>query len=218
MSIVNCYEFLGMKPIKRNSLDLPSQMRMIIVSPSGGGKSQLVINMIDEIEKDFDQVIFVCVTINEPLYEALREKINNNDFLQFRTEMPDLEEIPPKSLLVLDDQVLQRDTKRTQSNYQNNLKLFVYGRKQNASKEHPVGTPCIYLTQNYSEIPQMIKKNSNVVIFKNVQASDLLCLKRDLELGSKEQAKAIFDLAKKDWVCIDKEEPVESKKRMFIFA
>lgn len=219
MSLVNVYEMLNIKKPKRSALDLPAQLRCIIVSPSGGGKSQLVVNLLDEICDDYDQVIFVVKTPNEPLYSALREKVNNPEWLRFVEEMPDMTDISPRSLIILDDQILEKNTVRTKSNYQNNMKLFTFGRKINATVKEPTGTSCFYLTQNYSDVPQQIKKNSNVVMFKNPQASDLMVLKRDLELGpSKERAKEIFAYSKRDWIVVDKEEPANSEKRMFIFA
>ena len=216
MSMVNVYEMLGCKAPKRNALDLPSTFRMAMISPSGGGKSSTLINMIDEIEADFDHVIFVVKTKEEPLYKELRDHLNNPEWLQFVDETPPVEQIPPKTLIVLDDQILD---KGRHSNYANNLKLFVYGRKANATKKDPAGASVVFLSQNYGEIDQTIKKNLNVIMFHNPQASDLLMLKRDLELGSKERAKAIFDLSKQKgrWVCVDKEEAVDSPKRLFIF-
>lgn len=217
-SFTDVYQMLGCTKIKRNNLNLPSSFRWVVCAPSGGKKTQFVLNVLDELESDFDHILFVVKTPDEPLYQELRNYLNNPDFLRFSQTTPDLETIPPRTCIVLDDQINESKSSRVQSNYENNMKLFVYGRKLHMDKQNPIGTSIFYLTQSYGDVPMLIRKNANIVSFRNPQASDLKILKGDLELG--DSATRIFEMSKREscFVTVDRDQPVGSKERMFVLT
>ncbi len=105
--MVNIYKSIGLKAPKTNVYGLELPFRLCIYAPSGTGKNILLMNLIDELQDDFDKVIFVTKTENEPIYSWIKEKLDP-EYFEFVTDTPEPDELDDKTLLVLDDQILEK--------------------------------------------------------------------------------------------------------------
>ena len=135
MTSVNFYESNGIKKPKVNAYGWDKPFRMLMYAPSGVGKNDHLINLIDELQDDFDKVIFIVKTPDEDFYKIIREKYDP-EYFQIVGETPDAKELDGRTLLVLDDQVAE---KGRHSNASNNKDNFMFGRK--------MGTSVVFLTQ-----------------------------------------------------------------------
>ena len=138
---------------------LPDPMRLIMTAPSGSGKSNLLLNLV--LQKNWlnwKKLYLICPTSDQPLYDILHEygdEIGDEsiEFINDVDDGPDPDDLDPtfKNLIVYDDVFLDSQ--------KNPAKIFSKGRHKNAD--------CIYLTQKYTQIPKVIRDNSNLLILFN---------------------------------------------------
>lgn len=158
-SLINFYNVIGSKKRKNNCLGFPSPMRLLILSPSGGGKSNLLMNLCYKlvISKQIKTIYLVAVTPDEPLYQFLVKKFPNIEVLDATPEDP--KALLPKSLLVLDDQIVVKKNKIV------NNQFFIFGRKGATDGK---GVDIAYLTQSLTDVDTLNRKNVNMLLFKKV--------------------------------------------------
>lgn len=182
--------------------------RMVVNAPSGSGKSNMIVNLIELFSKGdgtFSSIEIFCRCRDEPLYQFLHDK--SKGAIKIYEDLTELKDInsydkTENHLIVFDDLCLEKNQSKI-SEY------FLRGRKQ--------GVSLIYLSQSYYQIPKMIRLNSNyLVILKLGQKRNLNMILSELSLGvTKEQLIKIYGFATKnkfDVLLVDLDEPDINKK------
>jgi hypothetical protein len=148
---------------------------MSVISPSGGGKTQFLLNYISKSSDTFGHVIVVYKS-SEPLYEFLRDKIGSKNitFYTKLTDLPnpnDLNMGKKQVLLIFYDQVAERNQAKIEE-------YFLRGRKMGG------GISICYLSQNYFQIPTLIRRQFNYVIIVKLSGSkDMKAIIQNYSLG-----------------------------------
>lgn len=165
--------------------------RIVCNAPSGSGKSNWVVNLIDLFSKGegtFSTIEIFCRCKDEPLYQFLHDKTKGG--IKIYEDLNELKNINTydktlNHLVIWDDLVLTKDQSKI-SEY------FLRGRKH--------GVSLIYLSQSYYQIPKMIRLNSNyLVILKLGQKRNLNMILSELSLGvTKDQLIKIYNFATRD--------------------
>jgi len=160
--------------VKSHGLDkLP--FRMIVVAPSGSGKSNFVLNLIEKFSKGkgtFNSIHLICRSKCEPLYEYLEEKTKKKiKILEGVNEIPDINSFDKdqQHLMIFDDLVLEKNQSKM-------MEMYIRGRKK--------GISIVYLSQSFYRIPKTIRSNCNYfVILKLSGKRDLNLIMSEFELG-----------------------------------
>jgi hypothetical protein len=160
--------------------------RMIVASASGGGKSNLLMNLLSVTTGTFNDVYLFCRDLGEPLYLHLSNSMTNrrtgklNPHVHLHEGLDDLNgwdlkthfEEHGQTLCIFDDMVNERNQQAIQE-------LFIRGRKMGAG-----GISLIYLTQSWYKVPKIIRLQANYVILRKIQSTrDLNMLLKDTSLG-----------------------------------
>ena len=176
MEIINldplCNKFVE-KKIHRNSNPLAPQhpFRCLVTAPSGGGKTNLVMNLILKF-LEFDKLYIFAKDLEEEKYkvligimEAVEKQYNeangtNEKIIVFSTDLNDVNidefDKDKQNLVIFDDMITE--SKQNQKIIDD---LFVRGRKTpNCS--------LLYLTQSFFNTPPLLKKQCNYIILMNV--------------------------------------------------
>jgi hypothetical protein len=154
-------------------IDIPA--RIGVIAPSGTGKTQWVLNFVARSSGTFGHII-ILYKASEPLYEFLRDKIGSKNitFYTKLSELPnpnDLNMGNKQVLLIFDDQVAERLQEKIQE-------YFLRGRKIGG------GISMCYLSQNYFQIPTLIRRQFNyVIILKLSGAKDMKQIIQNYSLG-----------------------------------
>lgn len=159
--MINFYQFIkNNKTINPNyethKIELP--FRALICSASGSGKTNLLMNLIYEMNKTFIKII-ICTKAPEPLYDYLAEKIQNVEI--HYDKIPDIEKLPKgqNGLIIYDDMVCD-DLKAINE-------AFIRFRKLQFSS--------IYISQSFFKTNKLIRQNINYLWLGNG------IMKRDLK-------------------------------------
>jgi len=91
------------------------------------------------------------------------------------TDLPDPNELKNEDhqLVIFDDQIAERNQKKIEDYY-------IYGRKINNN----VGCSCIYISQKYFSIPQIVRGQLNYIILLKIRGNiDLSNILRDINIG-----------------------------------
>ena len=140
--------------------------RVIIIAGSGSGKTNSLINLINE-ENDIDKTYLHAKDLSEPKYEYMIKKhedagikhVNNpNAFMERSNTMDDVFEnindynpIRKKKLIVFDDMMIADII--TNKKFQGIIKeLFIRCRKLNIS--------LVFITQSYLSVPKDVRLNT----------------------------------------------------------
>ena len=160
--------------------------RMVVASASGGGKSNLLMNLLSVTTGTFNDVYLFCRDLSEPLYEHLANSMTNrrtgkiNPHVHLHEGLDELNGWDLKThfaehgqtLCILDDMVNER-------NQQSIQEMFIRGRKMGTG-----GISLIYLTQSWYKCPKIIRLQANYVILRKIQSTrDLNMLLKDTSLG-----------------------------------
>jgi hypothetical protein len=165
--IINFYETIPKKYLNNtdnpnydlHNIDLP--FRMIIVAPSGSGKTNFLLNLLNLFCKGngtFLTINIITANKNEPLYEYIENEhkpISINEGIQNTPPLDDFDK-NYNHLVVWDDLVLSKNQHVIEQ-------YFLRARKQNVS--------VVYLSQSYYDIPKFIRKNSNYLVLLNLNGS-----------------------------------------------
>jgi len=132
-----------------HKLNLP--FRAIICTASGGGKTNLLMNILYEFNNTFHKII-VITKAEEPLYDKLKEKLKDEVDIHYdgktldATSLPKLEK-NENGLIVYDDMVLSQDKSIGE--------MFIRARK--------LGYSSIFISQSYFQISKLIRQNCNYI-------------------------------------------------------
>ena len=190
--IINFYDVIPKKYIDEavnhnydlHNIKLP--FRMIVVAPSGSGKTNFLLNLLrvfGQGKGTFTDVTIVTANKDEPLYNYLTGEHEQIVIKEGVHNTPKLDDMDKKynHLVVWDDLVLSKDLKSVENYY-------MRARKQNCS--------VVFLSQSYYDIPKFIRKNSSYLIIldlggsKREQTAILNEWSTDLD---KDQLKAIYN-------------------------
>lgn len=189
--LINFYQLPDVQEFKReyhnpnfhlHNIQIP--FRMLIISYSGGGKTNFLLNLLHKFSDTFNNILLVTRNKHEQLYEYLESKLDKDEL----TIQEGLEEFnkmnldqkykdkSKQSLIIFDDMVQERDQTAIEE-------LWLRGRKLGGS------VSCIYLSQSYFETPKFLRSNSNYIVLKKINGiRDLKLILSDYELGAtKEQ-------------------------------
>ena len=132
--------------------NLKLEFRAIIATSSGGGKTNLLTNILYEMSDTFHKIIIVTKE-EEKLYTMLEERLKGQkDQIEIHygghiPELPNLAPLKQNGLIVFDDMVL------TQSKAIG--EVFIRCRK--------LGFSAIFISQSYFGIQKLIRQNCNYI-------------------------------------------------------
>jgi hypothetical protein len=182
--------------------------RMGIIGSSGGGKTQMLLNLIAKMNDTFGH-IHVVYKASEPLYEFLAKKIGAK-YITFYTKLADLPPItafPNKDkqqLIVFDDQVNEKNQEIIKE-------WFIRGRKVGQ------GVSLCYLSQSFFKIPKIVRRQFGyLMLLKLSSIRDLNLILSDFSLGiDRKQLAAVYKEATKqqfNFLKIDIDNPENNRK------
>jgi ABC-type dipeptide/oligopeptide/nickel transport system ATPase component len=182
--------------------------RMLIVGNSGSGKTSTLLNLIYNMSDTFEEIIIVCKSKSEPLYEYLEDKYAKDKsikIIEFKDGLPDIDKMNKEQqrLLVCDDLVNEKNQTVI-------CEAFIRARKKNCS--------LCYLSQSYYAVPKMIRANLTYIIVKQLSSlKNLTMIMREYSLGvDKKEMKDIYEDATSDkqgFLLLDLEGPKEKRFR-----
>jgi hypothetical protein len=192
--IINMYERIPKKFLDEaenpnfNLHKLKIPFRMIVVAPSGSGKTNFLINLISLFGKGegtFADIAILTRNKDEPLYKWLEDisegRISIKEGLH---NAPQLDKMDKKEnhLVIWDDLTLSKDLSSVEQYY-------IRARKLNCS--------CIFLSQSFYRIPKVIRSNCNYMVILKLQGErEVRMILSEFGLGvTKEELIKIYDYA-----------------------
>jgi hypothetical protein len=159
--IVNMYERIPKEFLDKSfnpnfhlhMLKLP--FRMCIVSPSGSGKTNFLINLLRLFscgdDGTFSTINIITRNKDEPLYKWITTKCDQIQITEGLHTTPPLDKFDKDKnhLVVWDDLVLAKDLSMVENYY-------IRARK--------MSTSCIFISQSYFKIPKIIRNNCSYMI------------------------------------------------------
>tara|TARA_R110000772_G_scaffold171670_1_gene283577 strand:+ start:155 stop:880 length:726 start_codon:yes stop_codon:yes gene_type:complete len=192
--IVNMYEKIPKELLTKadnpnkhlHNLDLA--MRMVVVAPSGVGKTNFVVNLLSLFSAgkgSFQSIHIITANADEPLYNWLKQKSNGQIVIKEGVRnTPPLDKFDKElnHLVIWDDLVLAKDLSMVET-------MYLRGRK--------MGVSCIFIAQSYFKIPKMIRNNCNyMVLLKLSGQREVNVILSEFGLGvSKDELLKIYDYA-----------------------
>ena len=151
--------------------------RMSIIGASGSGKSNCVLNIINQFTDTFNHIKLFVKNKEEPLYLYLEKKIPERDQLEIFEGLAELnkmnldKDFKLQTLCIFDDIMLEPDQHQIEQ-------LYIRGRKISG------GISCIYLSQSFYTIPRKIRLQCNYIILRKIPSSrDVNGILREFSLG-----------------------------------
>lgn len=182
--------------------------RMCIVAPSGSGKTNFLINLLQMFcsgKGTFSSVCIITRNKDEPLYLWLEDKSDQIVIKEGLQNTPRLDEFDKREnhLVVFDDLVLSKDLSQVEQYY-------IRARKLNCS--------VIFISQSYFRIPKVIRNNcSYMALLKLSGQRECNVILSEFGLGvSKEELLALYEYAtneKFQCLLIDLENSKENRFR-----
>ncbi len=142
-----------------HNIDIP--FRMCVVAPSGSGKTNFLMNLIKVFsigKGTFSDITIITRNADEPLYNWLSSVDDNIRIKEGMIHNPKLDDYDKDSnhLLIWDDLMLSKNIKEVEDYY-------IRARKMNVS--------LAFLSQSYSAIPPVIRKNSSELVLLDLSGS-----------------------------------------------
>ena len=169
---------------KNHHISIP--FRAIVCAASGGGKTNMLLNLLRVFQKTFNHV-YIFTQAEETLYDWLVEAIDDptlltvvyNDLARLKKM-----EFYGQSLCVFDDQV--NESKAAHVPIQ---ELYIRGRKISG------GVSSLYLTQSYYSVPKLIRiQCSLVMLLKLSSVRDIKLMVSEYSLSAtKEQMMKMYE-------------------------
>lgn len=165
--------------------------RMVVCAPSGSGKSNFVLSLIEKYSKGkgtFNSIHLICRSKCEPLYEYLEDKTNKMVKIEEGiANIPDINSFDKdlQHMVIFDDLVMEKDQSKLSE-------FYIRGRKK--------GISIVYLSQSFFKVPKTIRSNCNYfVILKLSGKRDLNLIMSEFELGiDKKELLNIYEHATKE--------------------
>lgn len=172
---------------KMHGITVP--FRMLIIGASGSGKTNWLLELIHRMSGTFTNIVVCLRSKDEPLYNYLESKIKEGlEFyeVQSSTDIPNLDDLEPQTLIVFDDLISAGKDVQTKI-----AEYYIRARKKQVS--------CIYISQSYFAIPKIIRQQANYIVLKKINSSkDLTLILKEFPLDIKiEELKRIYAEASK---------------------
>ena len=212
--IVNMYEKIPKEYLDKvenpnfhlHQLKLP--FRMVIVAPSGSGKTNFLLNLLSLFSKDkgtYQSIFIITRNKEEPLYKWLESKSDRIVIKEGLNNTPPLDKFDKDNnhLVVWDDLVLSKDLSMVENYY-------IRARKLNVS--------VIFISQSFYKIPKIIRGNcSYMVILKLSGNREVNMILSEFGLGvTKEELMRLYEYATREkfsCLLIDMEESPDKRFR-----
>ena len=127
-----------------------SNKHMLIVGPTGSGKSNFCTNLIVKMADTFRKIIIVCKMKDEKIYKMLKDKLKDALIIMSLQELPSLKNLEKtgQMLIIFDDFLCDNQQK---------LKDYImYARKYNIM--------CAFLAQSYFATDKFIRQNISYLV------------------------------------------------------
>lgn len=175
--VINFYNELHINKDKKNPKNwknhfISHNSHILVCGKTGTGKTNWLLNYLLRSAGEFHKVIiFTGSTLDEPLYNAIRDSSEKVEAYNDIDEMPNLEELEGKGMynkpkLIIFDDFINLNPKELKKIY----KYIVSSRKY--------GCSCIIMTQDYKSANKLIVRNVNyIVLFKindNISISNII--------------------------------------------
>jgi hypothetical protein len=164
--------------------DIKLPFRALINCASGGGKTNLVMNILYMMDSTFHDIVIVSKA-EEPLYDHLVDTLKNVK-IYYNGVIPDIEKLDKgqNGLIIFDDMVLTPNNKIGE--------LFIRGRKLYYS--------CIFITQSFFGTPKIVRQNVNYVwLGRGINKRDLRLLLSEFSIGiSIDELESIYNHVTKE--------------------
>jgi hypothetical protein len=141
-------------PKLRHGVLLPSTIRCLIAGPSNSGKTNIIINLIEDINGlRFENIYVYCKSLHQPKYAYLRKllkPITGIGFFEFNDKSKIIlpSKVKPNSVFVFDDVALEDQHVIRE--------YYCMGRHKNVD--------CFYTAQSYAQVPKhLIRDNANLI-------------------------------------------------------
>ncbi len=149
--MINWYSTIQMPKKENPHYDLHKLdviFRAIICTASGGGKTNLLMNLLYLMNNTFYEIIIITKE-EEPLYTMLKERLGDRVKIFYNGEIPDLPALNDKEagIVIFDDMGLTQSKKIGE--------VFIRCRKQHYS--------AIFISQSYFGINKLIRQNCNYI-------------------------------------------------------
>lgn len=123
-------------------------LRAIICTNSGGGKTNLLVNILYEMSDTYWKIIIITKE-EEPLYTMLQERLKERVEIYYGGKIPELPALTEREsgIVIFDDMVMSQ-TKEIGE-------IFIRCRKQHYG--------AVFISQSYFGIQKIIRQNCNVI-------------------------------------------------------
>lgn len=171
--MINFYENIKQPKVlnpnfKKHKIELP--FRALTCCSSGGGKSNLTLNLLYLMNKTFHKII-ICTKAEEPLYSYLQDKLKSSQVeIHYGGKIPEFEKMDKgqNGLVIFDDLVLDKNKAIGE--------MFIRGRK--------LGYSMIYISQSFYQTDKLIRQNVNYIwLGRGMQKRDLNMILSEFALG-----------------------------------
>lgn len=171
-NLINFYAQFKQKKVHNphvdtHMIDLP--FRGLINCASGGGKSNLVMNILFLMHNTFHKIIIVSKS-PEPLYDYLSDKLKTGIEIHYEGAIPEIVKMDKglNGLIIFDDMVLTKNNKIGE--------MFIRGRK--------MGYSSIYISQSFYGTPKIVRQNvSYIWLGHGMARRDLRMILSEFALG-----------------------------------
>lgn len=172
---------------------IPLHSRVLICGGSGSGKTNCLLNYIVKSEKTFDHILICNSNVEEPMYQALEEKLGKKGLITFFTleTLPTIQELKKKIgekeeyLVVFDDIIGDLDNNRRMLQKLTNYAIM--GRKINLTQA--------WLMQSFFKTPKTIRNQfTHLMLLRLASVRDLQIILSDYVLGVEKHQ--LFDMYK----------------------
>lgn len=189
--LINYYEKIKSKPAYNPKLHIHGLIlpfRALIIGPSGGGKTNVLMNILHATSGSFSRIVICLKSMQEPLYQYLQKQVPEIEFYEDGI-IPDLDMFDPSinNLIVFDDLVnADKETHKKIDEY------YIRARKKNVS--------LCYLTQSYFKTSKTVRINCQYIFVKHLSSlRDLKLIVSDYAIDKKiEEILDIYKKATKD--------------------
>lgn len=214
LSMENIGENLGESDSKqkyrKHGVLLPNSIRCIICGPSGVGKTNVIVNLLENPNGlKFENVYIYSKSLFQPKYVYLRSLLSSIKGMgcylySSNEEVIPIERVKRNSIFIFDDVI---------SDKQNNMRdYFCMGRHKDVDS--------FYLSQSYAHIPKhLIRENANLIILFRQDDMNLKHIYNDYGLSTdmtfdtfKEMCVKCWKAEKYGFLVIDVENSVKSGK------
>jgi hypothetical protein len=151
--------------------------RGIILGASGSGKSNCVLNIINQFTDTFNHIKLFVKNKDEPLYKYLEQKIPERDQLEIFEGLDELnklnldKDLKGQTLIIFDDIMLEPKQGQIEQ-------LYIRGRKLAG------GVSLLYLSQSFYTIPRKVRLQCNYIILRKIPSSrDVNGILKEFSLG-----------------------------------